>query len=563
MLHKNKLILLLLLVIQCVIPGQSYTDSVISKIKIDYPELSVEQVIDGIIKVTYPDGMERLENIAPYTDRKIPEGIGYTVIDVPNTDTIPFFWKYRFWQQLYLTNFEYKSIKSGDVNRNGLQELYGFQYIDDTFYPTVVFEKNETDHFEIIYTYPESNLRPTNIYDIDQDTNLEIEIKSDNVTGHKERFYSKPAKDSLATNLLFTLSAAGDIANTLLGKFDNDSLTDVIFPYTSSIWIMEYNPIEVNFDTVYNLTYQWPNYTNLLGYGIGDFDQDRKTELVAGDLFGKILVIENSDDNTYDTTWSGNVNTFNAYFHTQTNDIDRNGKPEFWVMGYTSLGITTITIFEATVDNEYQAVGIIDLYGVVSFTAGNLQPVDIDKDGVEEIVVSLDGYVIILKFAGSVNEQKYSVYYLKKVGEGYHFQNAVMYSLGISHEKELLFSFYKFTSPRTDFTEIYIASDDTLTSTGNEDIQSPSNYLVNYPNPFNLSTVIRFGVVESAEVTIKIYNSLGEEVNTLLDKFLSPGSYELNWEGKNKQSKYLPSGLYFIILNSGGRISTIKTILLK
>jgi hypothetical protein len=562
MLHKNKLILLLLLAIQCVITGQSFTDSVVSKIKIDYPFLSVEQVRDGIIKVTYPDGMQRLENVLPYLNRKIPEGIGYTVIDVPNTDTIPFFWKYRFWQQLYLTNFEYKSIKSGDVNRNGLQELYGFQYIDDTFYPTVVFEKNVTDYFDLIYTYPESNYIVENIYDINHDGNLEVQITSDNFSGLKERFYSKPNKDSLAVDLFFTFRSFGSTDPSFLGDFDVDSLTDMVYSQ-GEIWIVEYNPQKVNFDTVYNLTYQWPNYTNLLGYGIEDFDQDRKTELVAGDLFGKILVIENTGDNTYDTSWSGSVNTFNAYFHTQTNDIDRNGKPEFWVMGHTSLGITTITIFEATGDNEYQAVGIIDLYGVVSFTAGNLQPVDIDKDGVGEIVVSVDRYVIILKFAGSVNEQQYSLYYLKKVGEGYHFQNAVMYSLGISREKELLFSFYKFTSPRTDFTEIYVASDDTLTSTGNEDIQPPLNYLVNYPNPFNLSTVIRFGVVESAEVTIKIYNSLGEEVNTLLDKFLSPGSYELNWEGKNKQSKYLPSGLYFIILNSGGSILAIKTILLK
>ncbi|MBK7379173.1 MAG: T9SS type A sorting domain-containing protein [Ignavibacteriales bacterium] len=561
MLHKNKLMLLLLLVIQSVIPGQSFTDSVVSKIKIDYTELSVEQVRDGIIKVTYPDGTERLENIAPYTDRKIPEGIGYTVIDIPNTDTIPFFWKYRFWQQLYLTNFEYKSIKSGDVNRNGLQELYGFQYIDDTFYPTVVFEKNEADYFEIIYNYPESNYIVENVYDINRDGNTEVAIISDNFSEHKLRFYSKPKKDSLAVDLLFTFRSFGSTDQSFLGDFDGDSLTDMVYSQ-GEIWIVEYNPQKVNFDTVYNLTYQWPNYTNLLGYGIGDFDQDRKTELVAGDLFGKILVIENSDDNTYDTTWSGSVNTFNAYFHTQTNDIDKNGKPEFWVMGHTSLGITTITIFEASGDNEYQAVGIVDLYGVVSFNAGNLQSIDIDEDGTEEIVITVFGYVIILKFTGSQNNHNYSVYYLKKINEEFFFQNAVMYPLGISHKNELLISFFKY-NPRTDYTEIYIASDDTLTSVGADKIQTSSMYLVNYPNPFNISTVIRFGVVESVEVTIKIYNSLGEEVNTLLDKFLSPGSYELNWEGKNKQSKYLPSGLYFIILNSGGSISAIKTILLK
>lgn len=560
MLHKIKLLYLLTIFAQSIISGQSYTDSVISKIKIDYPFLSVEQVRDGIIKVTYPDGMQRLENVLPYLSRIIPEGIGYTVIDVPNTDTIPFFWKYKLWQQLYLTNFEHRSIKSADVNLNGLQELYGFQYIEGVQYPSAIFEKDQTDHYSIVYSYPRSNIEVQSIYDIDQDGNLEVGIL-DSVS-FNERFYSKPAKDSLATNLFFTSNDYTGI-EPIMGNFDGDSLTDFAPSIPPRISILEYNPSTINFDTVYSLQYHWPNYYFLVGFAIGDFDQDRKTEFVSGDVYGNILVIENTGDNSYDTTWSGTVSTHNAYNQTQTEDIDGNGKPEFWVMGYTSLGITTITIFEALGDNQYSTVGIIDLLGVVSSTVGNLQPVDIDQDGVDEMVVSVDGYAIILKFTGSVNEHQYSVYYLKKVGEGYHFQNAVMYPLGISHEKELLFSFYKFTEPRTDYTEIYVASDDTLTSIGNEDIQSPLNYLVNYPNPFNLSTVIRFGVVKSAEVTIKIYNSLGEEVNTLLDKFLSPGSYELNWEGKNKQSKYLPSGLYFIILNSGGSISTIKTILLK
>jgi len=558
MLHKIKLLYLLAIAAHSIIYGQSYTDSVISKIKIDYPFLSVEQVEDGIIKVTYPDGMERLENVLPYLNRKIPEGIGYTVIDVPNTDTIPFFWKYKLWQQLYLTQFAHRSIKSADVNRNDLQELYGFQYIDGTPYPAVVFEKNETDHYSIVYSYPRGNLYVQSIYDIDQDGNLEVGIL-DSVS-FNEKFYSKPVKDSLATHLFFTSNDFTGI-EPIMGNFDGDSLTDFAPSIPPRISILEYNPSITNFDTVYSLLYDWHNYDFLVGFAIGDFDQDKRTELVSGDVRGSILVIENTGDNSYDTTWSGIVSTHNAYNQTQTDDIDGNGKPEFWVMGYSQ--VTTITIFEAVGDNQYSPVGIIDLLGVASFTVGNLQPVDIDQDGVDEMVVSVDGYVIILKFTGSVNQQQYSIYYLKKVEEGYHFQNAVMYSLGISHEKELLFSFYKFTGLRTDFTEIYIASDDTLTSVGIDEIQSTSNYLVNYPNPFNISTVIKFNIVESGEAKIKIYNSLGEEVNTLLDKFLSPGSYEISWEGKNKQEEYLPSGLYFITLNSGGSFSTIKTILLK
>lgn len=50
-----------------------------------------------------------------------------------------------------------------------------------------------------------------------------------------------------------------------------------------------------------------------------------------------------------------------------------------------------------------------------------------------------------------------------------------MYPLGISHKNELLISFFKY-NPRTDYTEIYIASDDTLTSVGADKIQTSSMY---------------------------------------------------------------------------------------
>ena len=153
MLFKNRLVLLSICILQSFVFGQSFTDSVINKIKNEYPFLTIEPVMDGIIKVTYPDGMQRIENILPYVNRKIPEGIGYTVIDVPNTDTIPFFWKYKFWQQLHLSNYEHRSIKTGDVNENGLPELYGFQYIDDLIYPVTIFEKDYSDHFNIVYVY--------------------------------------------------------------------------------------------------------------------------------------------------------------------------------------------------------------------------------------------------------------------------------------------------------------------------------------------------------------------------------------------------------------------------
>jgi len=82
--------------------------------------------------------------------------------------------------------------------------------------------------------------------------------------------------------------------------------------------------------------------------------------------------------------------------------------------------------------------------------------------------------------------------------------------------------------------------------------------LQNYPNPFNPSTTIRFAVTSPGITTLKIYNSLGEEVATLLNKELTSGSYEIKWNAAG-----LPSGVYFYRLRSGGFIDTKKMILIK
>ena len=62
----------------------------------------------------------------------------------------------------------------------------------------------------------------------------------------------------------------------------------------------------------------------------------------------------------------------------------------------------------------------------------------------------------------------------------------------------------------------------------------------NYPNPFNPSTTIRFDLSKSCIVTLKIFDILGREVETLIDESRPAGHYQVQWEGKN-----FGSGVYF------------------
>ncbi len=89
---------------------------------------------------------------------------------------------------------------------------------------------------------------------------------------------------------------------------------------------------------------------------------------------------------------------------------------------------------------------------------------------------------------------------------------------------------------------------------------TPENYSLqqNYPNPFNPSTSIRYSIPKAQLVTLKIYNVLGQEVATLVNRMQAAGHYEFNFNADN-----LSSGIYFYTLRSGSFISTKKMILLK
>ncbi len=88
----------------------------------------------------------------------------------------------------------------------------------------------------------------------------------------------------------------------------------------------------------------------------------------------------------------------------------------------------------------------------------------------------------------------------------------------------------------------------------------PSEYSLeqNYPNPFNPSTTINFSISTSEFVTMKIYNSLGQEVSTVVNEFLNAGSYEVNFNAEN-----LVSGMYIYKITAGSFTSTKKMLLLK
>jgi len=80
----------------------------------------------------------------------------------------------------------------------------------------------------------------------------------------------------------------------------------------------------------------------------------------------------------------------------------------------------------------------------------------------------------------------------------------------------------------------------------------------NYPNPFNPTTIIKYSVSQSSNVEIKIFDILGNEIETLVKEHKDIGTYKITW-----YAKHLPSGVYFYRIQAGFFIETKKMVLMK
>ena len=120
--------------------------------------------------------------------------------------------------------------------------------------------------------------------------------------------------------------------------------------------------------------------------------------------------------------------------------------------------------------------------------------------------------------------------------------------------------FVQSTSSKTIYQSETINYSDLSTTAVDNENNRPELFILeqNYPNPFNPSTKIKFSIAQPGFTTLKVFNLLGNEISTLINRNISAGNYELVFDASE-----LPAGVYFYSLQSGGLIQTKKMILLK
>lgn len=526
----------------------------------------VEETTINIYMLTYRLGETRVFNLNQ--KQNVVEqttGINTTIINIWEIDTTLYSNKFSFWQRVELQNGNFLAPFIDDLNRNGRPEIYGFHHAEAPAKgPVEVYEMDQQGKYKPLLAYSDSG------------TILVKAMGEINGRGEKEIYmhhntiwngvvYKSDSVGVLPTTFDFVFyHNANQINDMTFGDFNKNGITDCVFIDNPLLIIAEYNNSINNFQTVFQI----PDEFEASGFVVGDFDMDGQTELVYATGQGEIHIIEHRDANIYSENWQGIFPTFNAYMKTSSNDIDGNGKPEFWIDGQDfENGITRFQAYESISNNNYQEVAAIELRYINSFYANQIISKDMDNDGKDELIISIGQVILLLKFNGSPYNHSYKIYYVKinELSEPTAiFEPVNLYHLNSDSLNDILLPFDKSIGNQPDNFSYILVQNDLSGIFDLQDSDVLTDYsLSSYPVPFNSTSVISFKIKKQELVKIKIFNTLGKEITTLLEEEISPGNHNINWEAQDQFGNPLSSGVYLICLQTNSGIKTTKTILLK
>ena len=477
-------------------------------------------------------------------------GIPILEIDPSQVDTTLYSGWYTHFAVVPLSNGFGIPLVLADLDGNKESECYGAYEDSSMNVESRCYEIDTNGSVTLRYSYFPLQGASRCVLDADGDSLIEIMF----TFGGPVLDYEQAARDSLPTDLRFVHNryGSGDPGSTgiFVGDLDGDSLTDFLYKGSdqdsTKVFVAEYNQQANNFVRVWSTNYGLGGVAGIGGFAVDDFDGDGKKEFVATELvYRKVLVVENTGDNSYAITWQDST-PFTNLDHAVGGDVDGDGKPEFFAGGSTFGGSWTV-VYEADSNDHYTprfmfhlAGGFFDLTYLVT---------DVDGDGHPEFVVLASGYLHVFK---SIGDDHYRLWYFR------HDDNTdavQFYDVDGDGRKEILIS--KGVNGVGFFADIYATLK--LVSVGDRgSLPSGIQLLANYPNPFNPSTSIEYSVAARGLVLLRVFNILGEEVANLVDSEEDPGRHSVIWNAANASS-----GLYFCCLETAGQSRTIKLVVVR
>ena len=492
-------------------------------------------------------------------------------------------------------------IPQADFDKNGVLELYlsdskGNSWIitPGGAVATMLDDANWTKlqdwkvglTFDVDYNEGGEN-RGNLIGDVDRDGKPDIYLAGNNFGAILDIEYDGGPVTSVDSYTFYKTPISGTVvsggtfarpANVQIVDMDNDGHEEIlaIVPWSGA------NPVE-----------------NLLGLYVFEYDITNAADIAElGDNTALTMAWHEPSDAVFGR---GYVLTAGGTLRDQV-DIDRDGKGEFLTYDQDG-GIKTIYLFEASGDNNFEVIWQHQFSDGTAGIAGGdrgIMVTDIDHDGFQEIVVIIDsdkpgttdGFD-----AGHIYEW-----------DGRDINGAL--EIGLSQTPTATFDPPRDAVDRVVLENNSLATD--LDNDGNIELvltnrggngkllsiiqltstdlaangvtmtveftdefltgvvdgpsgQTPREFSLgqNYPNPFNPSTSIRYDVPATANVSLLVYDILGRNVRTLLNKQHNAGSYSVEWDGKNADGALVTSGIYFYRLEAGQFAITKKMVLLR
>ncbi len=128
-------------------------------------------------------------------------------------------------------------------------------------------------------------------------------------------------------------------------------------------------------------------------------------------------------------------------------------------------------------------------------------------------------------------------------------------------------AWFAWSDPRDNGLNIYLSSvvysPTGIDDPGDKVLPKTHRLSQNYPNPFNPATVISFDLSANSDVTLSVYNALGQKVKTLVEGNLPVGEHSVTWDGTNAAGERVASGVYLYRLKADDFTDSRKMLLLK
>ncbi|MBN1561742.1 VCBS repeat-containing protein [candidate division KSB1 bacterium] len=471
-----------------------------------------------------------------------------------------------------------------DTDEDSLMEIVGrykaFEQKSLTF--NKVFEQasiNENYYVNILDQISETTSSVRFVSDINRNDNKEFVFSTaaQNPLGRKLLFYESPTPNQIADNLViahrtFELLSIHGFPREL--DLDRDGNQEVLYKgseYIDStrailkIYVAEYSDSLQTLRRVFSVLHNDDGVGVSGDFAVHDFDLDGKMEFVTAENNGTVYWMEHTGiDNDYHEIQQIKLPLSNAYFHTEGDDLDGDGRPECIIGGDGQMDGkwgSVLTFFETSGDNQFDISVVVMLAGLGGLNAANLTQCDIDGDGQKEAVLSYGGSIVVLESTG---DDYYEIKWVK------HTHYEVMVSVGDA-TGDGIDDLVRSRKNRKDGKYAYISdiftsdSFSTFVNAPQTSVNLAQNFVFDspYPNPFNSSIKIKWEQVESSELQMDIFNATGQKIVSLTNEVFGQGQHFFVWNGTNEYGEPLPSGIYFCRMRSKSFLETAKILLIR